>query len=123
MRRSVTPEMHARMQGADDEQGQRELLTIALVAAVPLWIEEMRPLTPLQRCARAEDASGIISYGESCDDLRGRHGSGPALLVIGARGKPEGAVATVFNAMAMGLAILALQPGGITHLGIHWEAK
>lgn len=115
----MTPEMHARMQGRDTDREQREMVKLALACAVPLWIEEMRPLTTEQRCARAHDASGIIASGEKCDELRGRHGNGPARF---ANGAPTGDGA-IFNAIAMGLALLAFLPGGITYLDTHWEAS
>lgn len=120
----MMPGMHARMQGVDDDALQREMLATALLLAVPLWIEEMRPLTLEQRAARALDASQIISMGEKCDELRGRHGAGPALLTNGmlATGSHEGGPGVVFNATAMGLALAAFLPGGITYLGTHWEA-
>lgn len=115
----MTPEMHARMQGRDTDQEQREKLKVVLFYAVPLWIEEMRPLTTEQRCARAHDASGIIAGGEKCDELRGRHGSGPSRFATGA---PTGDGA-IFNAIAMGLALLAFLPGGVTYLDTHWEIR
>jgi hypothetical protein len=113
----VTPEFHARSQGIDPDQQHTELLTAALAHAVPLWIEEVRPWTVEQRCARAYDASGLISLGEKCDELRGRHGAGPAQF---ANGSPNSDGA-IFNALAMGLALLSYLPGGITYLRLHWE--
>jgi hypothetical protein len=113
----VTPEFHARSQGIDTDQQHTELLTAALAHAVPLWIEEVRPWTVEQRCARACDASGLIATGEKCDDFRGRHGNGPAHF---ANRCPNGD-GTIFNALAMGLALLSYLPGGITYLGTHWE--
>jgi hypothetical protein len=113
----MTPFMHARLQGVDDEAQQRDALRAVLAQAVPLWIEEVRAWTPEQRCARAADASGLIASGEKCDALRGRHGSGPSNF---ANGYPNGD-GVIFNALAMGLALLSCHPGGITYLGTHWE--
>ena len=115
----MTPTMHARLQGADDEQQQRDALRAVLAQAVPLWIEEVRTWTLEQRCARAVDASGLIAGGEKDDDLRGRHGAGPANF---ANGYPNGD-GVIFNALAMGLALLSYLPGGITYLGVHWETE
>jgi hypothetical protein len=114
----MTPEMHARMQGIDTEAQRRELLLDALQILVPLWIGHVRDWTPEQRCARAHEASGVLAFGENCDELRGRHGSGPASF---ANGSPAGSGA-ILNSLAMGIALLALQPGGVDYAGAHWEA-
>lgn len=109
--------------GARDEE-RATLLAVALSFAVPLWIEEVRGMTDEQRAARAHECSRIVSLGEKCDETRGQHGSGPALMACGeaARGANKGGPAAVFNATALGLAIMAFQPGGVTYLGQHWEA-
>lgn len=114
----MTPEMHARMQGIDTEAQRRELLLASLQILVPLWIDHARGWTPEQRCARAHEASGVLAMGEHCDELRGRHGNGPASF---ANGSPGGSGA-MLNSLAMGIALLALQPGGIDYAGAHWEA-
>lgn len=101
------------------------LLSVALSAAVPLYILEARQLSPEQRAARALECARIISWGENNDELRGQHGAGPALLVCGerARGKNEGGPAKVFDAIAEGLALASFQPGGSRYLGLHWESS
>jgi|SRR5579872_1737707 len=81
------------------------LLPIALSAAVPLWIEKLKPLTTDQRIARADELSGIIA----------EHGD-----IILYRGGKKGESAKAFNALAEGLAIGAFQPGGATAFGQHW---
>jgi len=114
----MTPEMHALAQGIDTDAQRRELLLASLQILVPLWIGHARGWTPEQRCARAHEASGVIALGEKCDDMRGRHGNGPAHFANGSA-NGDGAV---LNSLAMGIALLALQPGGIDYAGAHWEA-
>lgn len=101
-----------------------ETLAIALSCAVPLWLDRVRALSPEERAARAVACSRVISLGEKNDELRGQHGCGPALLACGEqpRGSNLGAPAAVFNALAEGLALAALLPGGVTYLGHRWEA-
>jgi hypothetical protein len=82
-----------------------DLLPIGLSAAVPLWIEELRPLEPEQRLARASGLADIIA----------EHGD-----IILYRGGKRGESARAFNALAEGLAIGAFQPGGVTAFGQHW---
>jgi hypothetical protein len=89
-------------------QQAESLLAIALESAVPLWIEELRPLTAAERQKKARKGVQAI-----CE-----HGD---VLQFGG-GKP-GQVAEAFNAIARGLAALAYQPGGVTFCGRHWEAK
>jgi hypothetical protein len=80
-------------------------LTIALEAAVPLWIMQVAGLTADERAARGRAAAQIVaSHG---DDI----------LFRGAR---SGDSAAAFNALAQGLALGAFQPGGITFAGHHW---
>jgi hypothetical protein len=82
-----------------------DLLSISLSAAVPLWIEKLRPLTAEQRIARASGLSDIIAA----------HGD-----IILYRGGKKGESAEAFNALAEGLAIGAFQPGGVTAFGQHF---
>ncbi len=108
-----------------DDALPADALAIALSAAVPLWILEVRSMTPLERATRAAECAAIVSMGEKQDEIRGRHGAGPALLANGAqaRGSNEGGPSAVFNAIACGLAILSYEPGGIRYAGMHWETK
>jgi hypothetical protein len=101
------------------------VIDIALSAAVPLWIEKVRHMTPKQRGELALLAARTIAWGEKNDETRGQHGAGPALLVSGecACGLNVGGPAAVFNAMAAGLALVAYQPGGADFQGQHWEVK
>lgn len=82
-----------------------DLLPIALSAAVPLWIEKLRPLEPEQRLARASGLADVI-------------GSKGDIILY--RGGKKGESAKAFNALAEGLAIGAFQPGGVTAFGSHW---
>jgi hypothetical protein len=108
-----------------DDALPADALAIALSAAVPLWILEVRGWTQLERAERAAACAAIVSMGEKQDEVRGRHGAGPALLANGeiASGSNEGGPAAVFTAIACGLAILSYQPGGIFYAGRHWETK
>jgi hypothetical protein len=110
------------MQGIDTEAQRRELLLASLQILVPLWIGHAREWTPEQRCARAVDAAAIMGCGGQCDELRGRHGSGAERFVSGMPAA-AGAEGEILNSLAMGIALLALQPGGIDYAGAHWEAR
>ena len=82
-----------------------EHLSIALQAAVPIAILEMRSWAPEARQAAAAEWGQIIaSHG---DDI----------LFRSAR---KGDSAKAFTALARGLAALAYCPGGVRFLGIHW---
>lgn len=115
----MTPLMHARAQGVDDEELRQLMLRTALEVAVPLWIEVVRRMDPDERAEVAAECSAIIACGEKRDETRGRHGAGPALLAHGMPGKTR----DVFNATAVGLAVMAFAPGGVNYLGSHWEAS
>jgi len=82
-----------------------ELLGIALMASVPLFIEQLRDTTPDERVILGRDQAHIIAH------------SGDNILY---RSKKRGETATAFNALARGLAIGAYQPGGVTFAGIHF---
>ena len=101
------------------------MIDIALSAAVPLWIERVRGMTPRERAELAAAAARVIALGEKHDEVRGQHGAGPALLACGekASGANAGGPAAVFNAIAAGLAVIAYQPGGVSYAGLHWEAS
>ena len=86
----------------------RELLVIALQAAVPLWIARLKGLPWPELQARAAAASQYVA----------EHGD-----VILFRGKKRGDTAQAFNALAEGIAICAFAPGGVTIFDQHWEAR
>jgi hypothetical protein len=92
------------------------LMATCLSFAVPLWIDRVRDWSFDMRMVRAQAASHLICYGAGAADVAtGGKERG--------KGRKKGAAAEVFNAIAMGLAILAYQPGGVTWGGNHWEAK
>lgn len=74
-------------------------LAIALSAAVPLWIEQLRALPEETRLERGMRAAQIVA--EKGD-------------VIQFRSKRKGETAAAFNALAEGLACLAFTPGGVS---------
>lgn len=120
----MMPGMHARAQGVDDGEVQRLMLRIALSVAVPLWIEVVRQMPAEQRAEVAEECHSLVNYGNNDPDpLRGRGNSGPERMASGMPPNKPGDIGRVFNATALGLAVMAFAPGGVTHLGIHWEAR
>lgn len=86
--------------------GCAPLLRSTLEVAVPLWIEQLRPLTWHERADRAE----------LCGQYVAEHGD-----VIMYRGARQGDTAAAFNRLAEGLACLAFVPGGVKFMGMHWE--
>lgn len=82
-----------------------EHLLIALEAAVPLRILDMRDWTPETRINEAVFAMNAI-------DARGD--------VLQYGGGKRGDVAHAFKWLATGLAAAAYQPGGVTFAGRHW---
>lgn len=95
----------AERRAASPSRGRAALpdaLPITLQIAVPLNIMAMRDWSPERRCEVGRSrAATVASHG---DDLMfgGKH------------------CAEAFNALAMGLAALAYQPGGASFLGLHW---
>lgn len=84
-----------------------ELLRITLSAAVPIWIQELRSLTPEERAERIEGSAELLAS------------EGDSLLYSGG---PPGKAAELFNRLAEGMAVLAFQPGGVSAFGLHFEA-
>jgi hypothetical protein len=83
------------------------LLASSLLLAIPLWIEEVRPLDWKERIRRAHVNSFIVAA------------KGDILMFGGGK---KGQVAEVFNATAEGIAILSFVPGGVKIFGMHFEA-
>lgn len=85
-----------------------DALLFALAAAVPIRIAELMRLPPQLRnsTGSAWAAAGV--------DAVACHGD---TLQFGGR---RGEAATVFNALARGVAALALAPGGVCFAGQHW---
>lgn len=84
------------------------LLAATLATAVPLWIMrlEQQPWSYIQE--RSKECAQIVA--EKGD-------------IIQYRSKKEGETAKAFNALAEGIAILAFAPGGVTFMGMHFEAQ
>lgn len=77
----------------------------ALQAAVPLRIAELRAETDEHRVGIARESAELVaSHGDD--------------LLFG--GPRRGDTARVFNAIALGLAVCAYQPGGVDFAGSHW---
>ncbi len=85
------------------------LLSIALGAAVPLWIERIvdEGWTWPRVAAESRTAGQIVAE------------KGDVILY---KSKKAGETASAFNALAKGIACLAFAPGGVTVFGQHWEA-
>lgn len=92
----------------DQLEHVRQVMRIALSAAVPLWIMQLKRLSEAERLELARLAGQTIA--EKGDVLQ--FGS-----------KKKGAAAEVFNQLAKGIAALSFAPGGVTFLGDHWETK
>lgn len=89
----------------------RDSLSIAMAAAVPLYI--MRMLD--------NDGPGEEDFKKArlASRLLGEKGD---LLLFGG-GKKKGEVAHIFNETAKAIAVLSFCPGGINIFGQHFEAK
>lgn len=84
---------------------QQMLLQTSLFLAVPMHMDQMRHLEPLQLCEIASQCAHIV--GQHGDDLQAGGGH----------------CAEAHNALARGLAAAALvAPGGVDYLGAHWCA-
>jgi len=95
-----------------DTAGGQAALAEALAKAVPAWIETIAGLPGLTRAVmRAQveaelaeaDLAGPPHWGDPGDDA--------SWETLGA-----------FQALAKSLALDAYRPGGVTYLGMHWEA-
>jgi hypothetical protein len=87
-----------------------------LEVAVPLWMEQFRPMSWDERMKVRDACLGALCTGEGAKSGL----DGIANLACGAKGKP-GQVAEAFNALAKALALGALQPGGVTFGSMHFE--
>jgi hypothetical protein len=85
-----------------------DMLVAALRIAVPLMIADLTDHTSApERKVMAADRAPFI------------HGSGDNMMFWGSE---TGNDARAFNHMALGIALGAFEPGGITAFGQHWEA-
>jgi hypothetical protein len=101
------------------EQLERPPARLGLLElAVPLWIDRLRPL-PWEERLQVRDGA-LARLGASTDDP-GKLTGIAGLADPDVRTKP-GQVAGAFNALAQALALGALQPGGVSFAGMHWEA-
>lgn len=104
-RAGVEPEVTTYSDGIDDPT--KSLLSIALQAAVPMWIDRLKDRPVEYLLERAQVCGAAVS--ERGDILQ-------------FRSKKKGASAEVFNRCAEGLACMALvAKGGVTFLGMHFE--
>lgn len=89
------------------ESNEWGLMKIVLSVAVPLRIEELRH-KPVEEILDPEQLNSIQrTLDEAREDV-----------LYGGKGCAEG-----FNAVADGLARLAFMPGGVTVLGMHFDAS
>lgn len=93
---------------ADQFDSMRFTLLSTLQLAVPLNLDELMRMPEGIRTDNAKYWAKV-----AVDEVASR---GDALQFGGKRGE----AAKVFNAMAKGLAALALSPGGVLFDGIHW---
>jgi hypothetical protein len=89
----------------------RELLTCTLAAAVPLRLAELDSLagetrTDVIRAWREDALEQILAHGD----------------IILYPAKKRGETAAAFNTLARGLAVMALNPGGVAFIGQVWCA-
>lgn len=111
-------------------------LKIGLQCAVPLHIARVRELSDADRARLAMHAGEVIAhqgdnlmYGSSRKYGHGakqesRHKdqcADPKCWCKG-KGQPDYSPGELFNLLAEGIACAAYAPGGITFLGLHWEA-
>lgn len=85
-----------------------EALLVALAVAIPLWQREVRKRPVGERMERAHALAHVIAA----------HGDN-----ILYRGPKKGDTAEAFNALAEGLALASMVPGGVTFCGRHWETS
>lgn len=95
--------------GEDPTNG---LLGMTLLLAVPLWVDRWRDRlaswTWPQVLARGRELSRVVA--EKGD-------------VMQFRGGKKGETAAAFNALAEGVALLSMFPGGVRFLGERWETR
>lgn len=90
-----------------DEQ-DRLVLVVALEAAVPLWIEQLKRRSWALVDSRRDECMLMIA--EHGDDIL-------------FRSKKAGGTAKAFNALAEAIAILSFLPGGVKAFGVRWESR
>jgi len=93
------------------EEAQRDLLTLTLQVAVPMWLSRLDGLDP-----EARDVHVRRWAADATDAVASR---GDVLQFGGKRGE----AGAVFNALARGLAALATCPGGVRFVDVLWCAR
>jgi hypothetical protein len=89
-------------------QDEWDVLVESLRFAVPLWIDELRDLTPEQRLARQVRAAKDVGHW------------GDALMFRAQSPAGRRTAARAFNALAEALAAAAYLPGGSSFRELHW---
>lgn len=111
--------------------GEHPALVPLLEVAVPLWIERLRQLPMAAIEARAGELTDVLGTDPEAFEHTGKR-EHPArafdsidelarAVAFDRSGKP-GKGARAFNAIAEGLAALSFGHGGVTWLGMHFEA-
>jgi hypothetical protein len=93
--------------------GNGELLTMTLSAAVPLWIDRLK-LRPLAE---------VLERARECGQFIAEHGDIILYKSSPAEVRKFGGTAEAFNRLAEGLAALSFCPGGVRFMELHFEAK
>lgn len=99
-----------------DFSSQVTLLSIFLQVAVPLHFLEMQELE--DSLTDEQFTRRVQADAENCANLLAEKGD---LLMF--CGKKRGETAMVFNALARGIALMSMCPGGVKVFGTHWEYR
>jgi|SRR5215471_11928408 len=98
-----------------DTAGGQDALRVALVKAVPAWIEVIRGLPALSRVVMRSQAEAALAEADLA--------SVPGDLPVACPGDDASwETLGAFQALAKSLALDAYRPGGVTYLGLHWVA-
>jgi len=95
-------------------------MTSPIIQSHPVLVETLRLAVPLRLAellALRDDERERVALEWASDGARLVAERGDALQF---GSKRRGEAARVFDALARGLAALALQPGGVTAFGVHW---
>jgi hypothetical protein len=114
-----------------DRAVNRDVLAMAMESLVPLWAARARSWTPERLAAERDATAWVIACGGDAlftvmDDPPPGDMRLPTPDVLTGEQIKEGVVARNFrrgeilNALAKGLAMGSLLPGGVTFLDLHW---
>jgi hypothetical protein len=118
------PQHQAQAEALSDAREDREARTAAkefppalglLEVAVPMWIEQFRPLAWEERMRIRDEVLDVIAGDKGLGGIEA--------LATDSRPKKAGMAALAFNALAKALALGALQPGGVKFAGMQWDAS